>query len=247
MVDLDSLNNEKFDDELDILLRTGKALKGEGYDTVVILPFDNSQRCYPEVKQQLESIGEEVLLFVQYVNELTVSIPGESRTWIADRQKDQVLVGFKNGEPDIWTIYTDEDKIPPDLLTDDIISTPEFQIKIAVSDKLRSTQKLFAYLPTEVRFPYPVIVHATMEVTNNRQNLTDTPANHFLAKRIAKSLVQVAERNCTSTDLWRGISILSRNGDLDPLFDKFGFGDSLIDEAKGAKNRSYSWSEFCHR
>lgn len=92
---------------------------------------------------------------------------------------------------------------------------------------------LFSYFPTKVRFPYPVVAHATVELTSNRQNLIDSKANRFLIHELAEALAEVAEQSISDDDPWRPLRLIANRGtSVDPMLETLGFHRALVGAAK---------------
>ena len=53
---------------------------------------------------------------------------------------------------------------------------------------------LFSYFKTQVRFPFPALLHGTFELTQNRNQLENdtTGHNEFLTEKLAELLIDTA-------------------------------------------------------
>jgi hypothetical protein len=91
---------------------------------------------------------------------------------------------------------------------------------------------LVSYFPTRIHFPYPVVAHATMELTSNRQNLIVSEANRFLVQQLAETLTEVAENGAIDNDPWHRLRLIAAQGSQDPVMNELGFEAALIAEAK---------------
>lgn len=100
------------------------------------------------------------------------------------------------------------------------------------ADNAASSTFLYNHFVTQASFPFPLIVHATFELTNNRQNLVESPANEYLAGRLVAFMAQVAEACGDASQPWRALSLISPQGDLDPILAKCGFRQALVVAAR---------------
>ena len=209
-----------------------KQLREDGYDTVIALPFTEFN-AYQEAQEQLDEIGREILLFTKHLASLTVQWSDRKRHWWVDRADDIVEIKSDDEQTQIWQVFELLGDIPDHLLRDDLKKTPGYEINIAVpADQVETPPFLFNYFQTQVRFPYPVIAHATFEMVNNRQNIPLTDANRYLVGKLAELMAQVAEASHDTRDPWRPLSFISANNTLDPILERMGFRQALTAAAK---------------
>lgn len=123
----------------------------------------------------------------------------------------------------VWEMARTRGAIPTEHLRDDQLDTPDFETTIAVPQDGDVPGVLFSFLPTEVRFPYLVVAHATMELTNNRQNIVDSSVNRFLVAVLARELARTAEGLDESGDSWKRLQAVTAAARLDPVLEKLDF------------------------
>jgi len=201
----------------------------KAYDTVVALPFADEGAAEQGV-EELKNLRPELLLFLQNLTEIAIETSEGRTVWHAQRKGDWVTVAIQPGEHPSkrWRIATRTGAIPDDLLTASQRQTPAYEIRIALCDERSEPGFLYNYFPSNVRFPYPVVAHATMELTDNRQNLLETAPNRYLAERLADALAEVAEQSADPTHPWRATdTIRSRGSGQDPVLEKLGFVGAL--------------------
>lgn len=206
----------------------------EQYDTVIALPFSEAGAS-EQVLAQIESLNQELMLFLQYLRELIIETEDNKKTWRANREQDKVTVAseLEQAEPTRWRIHHRSGLVPEGNLSPSERSRGAFEIKIAVPDRGTGPGTLFNYFPTKVRFPYPVVAHATMELTSNRQNLITSDANRYLTERLAEALADVAEKSEHAQDPWRPLGLLAtKGGSTDPILEELGFCAALRETAR---------------
>lgn len=211
----------------------------EQYDTVIALPFTESG-ADKQVLEQVESLNQELMLFLQYLEELVIETEDYRKTWRARREQDEVTVTSEpaQGEPSRWRVYQRTGVVPGEKLSASERSQPAFEIKIAVQESGSNpeTDMLFNYFPTKVRFPYPIVAHATMELISNRQNLINSDANRYLVGQLAEALADVAEQSKNVSDPWHPLKLLTTRGNsCDPMLEELGFGAALKNAAQGRR------------
>ncbi len=174
-----------YDDKIpaNSLLPRAIDLRDQGYDTVIVLPFTKA-KAYDQVADQMVSLlrTRELMLFLQNLEELEIRTETESHVWRAKRQQGfvRVLVDKNADVPIEWRICSRRGNVPEEFLDERNRQTPGFEIKIAVPKQVGISSVLYNYFPTKIAFPYPVVAHATMDLTANRDHLEHSTTNKFL-------------------------------------------------------------------
>lgn len=213
-------------------------LSAEGYDTVIVLPFTRD-RAYEQVKDQIDDLlkTRELMLFLQNLEKLEIRTECESQAWKVKREQNvvRVLIGDEDSTAVEWCVFSRRGEVPEEFLDERNRQTPSFEVKIAVPGRGKGGGVLFNYFPTKVQFSYPVVAHATVDLTANRDHLEDSKTNHFLVGQLAEALADAAEASL-SADIWRPLRQITKgSGDLDFMLKKFGFEAALSSAAKNKK------------
>lgn len=220
-------NKEKMSIET---LQTLYELYNKDYDTVICLVFDKPEEIYGKAQKQVENIGAEILLFLQYLERLEVVTQETHITWNVKRDEKDVIINPKSKEPQIWRIFSESDKIPKEYRRPDQPLVSRYEIKLATSQNHLKTHHLYVYFPTEVLFPFPLIAHATFELTENRQHLIESDINKFIASKLAKLIADSAEKLVDPENSWNALLSITPRGDFDPVLSKLGFEEKLKEE-----------------
>jgi hypothetical protein len=204
-------------------------LRSEGYDTVVGVPF-TGRASFDDAADQLSSLAIETLLFLQNLKALEIRTPSVSSFWRAERSAERVHLSSDKVKR-VWRLWsTSEDaRVPVEYLEDDAEPREHgYGITIAVPEEgVVEHGTLYNYLPTAVHFPYPVIAHAGLEITKNRQNLVESRANEYVAAELARLLVHVAAAVSCDNDKWMALRLVSSRASIDPVLEKLGFARAL--------------------
>lgn len=211
------------------------ALRDEGYTTVIGIPF-TKEGAFEEVLRQLGHIDREALLFATYLRQLNVRLPNKEESWrkiVCDHTIE--IKSASESTPIMWEIFEEIGTTPAQFLREDQQNAPEYQIRIAVPTEGVGPGVLYNYFRTKVRFPFPLYVHATLELTNNRDHIADSEANKFLVERIAEVMARAAEMNHDSREPWRPLSLIASSGDVDTLLAQWNFMGMLAAAAKSRK------------
>lgn len=136
------------------------------------LPFTKNE-AFPDAQQQLNKLGKKVLLFLQNLSILEIHSPEGYTKWKIDRKHELITVESNESEfkSRQWRVIAEKGKIPTQYLREDQLTTPDYEIKLAIPEDDHVLGFLFNYFSTQVRFPFPVIVHATMEITTIARTL----------------------------------------------------------------------------
>lgn len=202
----------------------------ERFDTVVAIPFFE-ERPEQEAREQIAAIGREVLLFTRHVRAIELRLPEGVTRWFVDDRDDKAIVLRREGAPaERWRVWTERGTVPPDRCRPDQRLTPDFEIRIALPEAGAAAPRavLFSYFPTRVALPVPAVVHATVELTSNREYLVDSLANRWLVPEIARALVEAACTLAVGDDPFRVLRVVAPVGDVDANLSRFGFEEALL-------------------
>ncbi|MBU1674137.1 DUF3883 domain-containing protein [Patescibacteria group bacterium] len=231
------LDDKKIDDEgLKKLIQEGVNFLGQEFDTVVCLSFSSPEKTLPQVKEQINSIRSETLLFLQHITKMSIDCLGVTRRWDVEREEDLIKVTPYGGEPQIWNLFSDENEIPEEFLSSDQKElSNRYEIKIAVpAQSNKSPERLFVYFSTKEKFPFPIVAHATFELSANRQYLNDSDANRYIAKKLSKLMATSAGKiaKANQNDPWLALKSFLPKAEISLTLESFGFLRDLVDNLK---------------
>lgn len=226
------LENKLLDRELNSVYEEGAKILESGYDTVICLLFKNAEKTREQVQNQINSLKSEILLFLQFLKRIEIQSAEKNESWTVDRKENEIVVNSDTPSPEVWGIFKKGGNIPKDYLKPEQVLHDKYEIKLAIPAKPVDVNRLFVFFPTEVRLPFPIIVHATFEVGDNRQHLIDSEVNRFIAGQLANLMAESAEKIKSPDDPWHALSTISPRGDIDLILERFGFLDLLRENAK---------------
>ena len=96
-----SPENEQLNAELNSIYAKGQKILKSGYDTVICLLFKNVEKTREQVQQQINSLGNEILLFLQSLERIDIESSEKNECWTVERRENEVIVN-----PDIATPET---------------------------------------------------------------------------------------------------------------------------------------------
>ncbi|ENP8411673.1 DUF3883 domain-containing protein [Vibrio alginolyticus] len=171
--------------------------RDHGYETVVGIPFENSE-SYSVALNQLKSLRPEMLLFVDHLDEIKFLLPDEKELTWSKSGDDLAAMVLANDVPiGIWRVFRSSGLVDSDHLDNSSSGELKYELITAVPEVVESselkTSPLFSYFPTEITLPLPVVCHATLELDQSRNHLTNCKSNHFVFTKLAAFLAEVAE------------------------------------------------------
>jgi len=212
-------------------------IRNQKYDTVIGIPFDKPE-YYAEAKKQLESLYSAIMLFAGSLDEILIRIDGEIyRYWIVEernKEKQSATIKWHDSQKFVWQIYEQNGVIgnaQRDIKSD---LENEYSIIIAIpkNQKVDSSTPLFSFFPLELKFPYPVFCHITLELEGNRKHPRPSASNIAILKELTKFFAEKASQQDVSDDPWSRIRLLAKTSELDRFLADIDFDKILIEEAK---------------
>lgn len=212
-------------------------LRSKGYDTVVVLPFDDGDRgarAFADAEQQLRELRTSSILFCRHLHELTIQGSVE-RQWSLLREPvddNHYRVIIDDGECDrYWEVSRRSGTVSMQAAQEIEGGRQEFATAVAVPESWNddaSDNCLCVFFPTRESLPCPVILHATLETTEDRNRLVDHRANREVLHSLAHHLIDVIESQVSAADPLRALRMLSGIEDADPELVRLGFRDAVI-------------------
>ncbi|WP_395335089.1 hypothetical protein WBP06_25055 [Novosphingobium sp. BL-8H] len=155
------------------LIARARALRAQGYDTVVAAPF-NDEMAHERALKQLAEFQPDFLLFVEAISEITLDDGNEApRCWTKqakghDRFTLKVASGETASEQD-WLALRTRGTLPD---ADEPGGLRRYELAIAVRCGVPTPPgTLHCYFPTDIQLPYPALFHATLELDSSRKTL----------------------------------------------------------------------------
>ncbi|MEP1425854.1 MAG: hypothetical protein ABJX32_04705 [Tateyamaria sp.] len=157
-----------------VVLDHVRALRGEGYDTVVAAPF-RDQRAFEKAIEQALEFEPSFLLFVKALHEIRIQLPDETaRDWstVPDEEEEgDVEIRLARGsdaETQTWILRQRHGTLGSGEAARD------YELAIALRrDEACEVGRLHSYFPTSLPLPFTGLFHATLELDSNRKTIQD--------------------------------------------------------------------------
>ncbi|MFC1968763.1 sacsin N-terminal ATP-binding-like domain-containing protein, partial [Chloroflexota bacterium] len=200
----------------------------EGYDTCIGFVLKNPENIRDKVISQISSLGKELLIFSNYLTEVNIKSEEININWEAIRQDKEVVISSDDAETSLWEVFKRTNPVPPEYIGPGQPKEMSFEIKVAIPDDGKGSDFLYVYFPTQVRFPFPVVAHATFELASNRQHIVESDINRFLCSELASVMGEAAEKSVDQSRPWKALSIVSPTSTIDPVLDIMDFNENLL-------------------
>ena len=202
-------------------------------------PSMGQNRSGPPRQKQIRFLRPEVLLFASSLAELEIVVKDEScEYWRRDEPEGtaaRVYLGSGNADYREWELYSQRGAVPRESLPPEQPSSTstEYELVLAIPTNHNAVPSyLYSYFPTEVRFPYPVVCHVTLDLISNRQQPQNTPANHFILGQLAGFMAETAEILAHKSSAESGLKLIAGDSSSSDGLEKFNFRSLLLNAAK---------------
>ena len=201
-----------------------QSIQIEGYDTVICIQFKHPDKTRKQVQNQIHSLSNEILLFLQCLKSIKIESPERNEYWEVERKEKEIVISPQGNKPKRWKLFKREGIIPKEYLKPEQALENIFEIKLAIPTEPVKTDKLFVFFPTEVVFPFPILAHATFELGGNRQHLIKSDVNSFIGQELADLMAKSAEEiKYDNDDPWYALYTISPRGEIDPILNNLEF------------------------
>lgn len=219
------------------VLNTSERYIEEGYETCICLVLNKNEDIENEVLEQIEEIKGETLLFLNHVEQFEIETKSETKKWAVDRDENTILIESPDKEPEIWDVFCSEGIIPDKYLNkEQKQKSNKFEIKLAAPvQDVDSNDRLYVYFPTQEHFPFPIKVHATFELSANRQYINYCKTNKYIADQLISLMVKVSKLLVKESDPWHAIKSLIPYSEISENLEKYNFTENLKEKLKNEK------------
>jgi len=156
------------------------AYQDDDWTTVITIKYKSTFEN--DIKEQMDSLKPEILLFLNSIQNLKVIVDGEV---VQDINKDDLK--------DQWKIYSKRELLP-EALWDKKNEAEYYDLKIALQKDLHcDIPELFSFFPTKIEINFPYIVHGTFELNSSRNEIIDSLKNRYILKELVKLIIETAK------------------------------------------------------
>lgn len=204
-----------------------------GYTTDISIHIHQDENIINDINKQLDDIDGELLLFLNRTEELAIKT--EERT-----------VRFVKK-------YLSENSILIEKYIDDIMEERQewllnrkngefegkyFSIVIAynVDGLKQKKQVLYSYFPTDVEFPFPVLLHANFNLNSDRNHLIkNNKANRYILEQACKLLIDTALKLTKDEVSYVALLVLAPQRQIPKELSDYGFNEMFLEQIRHSK------------
>jgi hypothetical protein len=154
------------------------------YTTTISIKY--KKELEEDIINQLKSISLKTLLFLQNIKTIVIEGDVLNETISVDRTKiDESNYEIVYNKTKYY-VLSDEGFVDENLIDDKESSEPKrYSVKIAYNDDLTFSDKvLYNYFKTQIPFELPFVVHASLELDQNRNHSSESKVNPFVLKKL---------------------------------------------------------------
>jgi len=222
-------------------LGLARAYRADGYDTAIILPLPDGQRgdnVYAEMLEQIKDLPTSSLLFCRHLTR--VEITGDLRkTWdlLRENHADGHATVFleQDGLRELWDVYRQVGQVSAEAAEKSSGGRRDFEVAVAVPDVVKPNPagSLCVFFPTHERLPCAMVMHATLETSDDRNRLVAHASNREVLGHLALHVAAVVESQATPAMPRRALDLIAGIEDADPELKALGFVDALVKACAG--------------
>ncbi|HEX8520905.1 MAG TPA: DUF3883 domain-containing protein [Tepidisphaeraceae bacterium] len=230
-------------DPADPRLAEARAFRERGYDTVILLPLAEGAHgddIHAEMRDQLAGLPMSALLFCRHLTR--VEILGDlARTWELVREEhssDRSTVLLQHDrKTELWKVYRRSGRVSNEAADTSSGGRRDFEVAVAVPDTgtVKPGGNLCVFFPTHDRLPCALVMHATLETTDDRNRLVADKSNKEVLDHLAAHVAAVLEEHTGWGNQRRALELLSGLEDSDPELKSLDFVNAMVRECAKRK------------
>lgn len=214
--------------------------RGQGFDTVLVLRLPNDTRgdtVRRDVLSQLDGLQTEALLFCRSLTEIEVRGTAPRRWEIlreeVSERATRLIIQSPVGDS-LWTLHRHEGRLAPSGDSHQRRAR-DYETAIAVPDQAEpaADRCLCVFFPTKDALPLPMVLHATLELSDDRNRVHDTEDNRQVLGALAAQLADIVAAEAIPTQPRRALKLLDGLDQADPELKRLGFLERAVAELKG--------------
>ena len=207
--------------------------KKSKYTTVISLSVRHKKEIVEDIREQLSNLNGNLLLFLNHTQKLTVNIEGEEFSFekhLVEADRIKLIKRISDNE-----IYSKEWFINKKEGT---IGEENYSIVIAYDNEENMPENpyIYTYFQTDVKFPFPVLLHADFNLNSDRNHLLKNDScNKIILENVATLLIETAIKIYAKGTSYNRIKFLLPREELEIELEKYKFLEILHEKMKEAE------------
>ena len=163
-----------------------------------------------DIENQLLEIKEEILLFLNNIQKITIHISEGEIKELASVKKEKSGYESIKIKDKSWKVFSRDNILPDEYQDKNQNEKQSFILKVALRDDLSDDyKKLFNFFPTQLSISLPCIIHGTFELNSSRNHLNASKKNEYILKELVELLKDCALFLTTEKIDWRPYKLLT--------------------------------------
>lgn len=206
----------------------------EAFTTSISIKVKDDENIAEDIETQMKGIDGTLLLFLNMTESICINTDNSSVKYVRTINNNKVIIekyemGSKTEET-IWLLNRREEQIGENSYT--------VAIAYRLDGKKPERQVVYNYFPTEVDFPYPVLLHANLNLDANRNHLLKgNEENKLILDTAATLLVDTALKltEDEKTATYDALSIVIERKVMHKDLCDYNFQEILLDKVRTSK------------
>ena len=204
------------------------------YTTVISIRIKEDDSVREDIRKQIQTLNEDLLLFMNRTQSLVIELDDQVIRYVkAEIDMNTVnLQKYINAEmvySKDWLLNREEGMV----VSDNEEKNYSLIIAYDCEGKNPENQVIYSYFPTEVRFPFPVLLHANFELNADRNHLIKgSDANKEILEKAACLLIDTAKKINSGKISYDIIKFLIKQEKLQSELVSYNFEQVLVEKIK---------------
>jgi len=204
-----------------------------GYTTTIEVNYH--EKFETDILSQINDLGADTLIFLNHVSRIKIQVDGEETFYECNRKAlgrnsddllgpvERVAIGSEE-----WNIYKTEASLP-DNEESESREPDYYEIKLAIKDDLSDENTyLYSYLRTQIRVNFPFLVHATFDLTLNRNGFAESEKNKLVIQETVRFIIKTALELTHEQVSWLPLRMLIGGlNNQNTVLEKLGFNEEI--------------------
>lgn len=203
------------------------------YTTEIRIRIKEDEEVRSDIRKQFENINGDLLLFLNRTESLVINLEDHKICYIKKKQKGNKVeiekyVDDVLEDSTIWVLNKRDAKYEE--------SNYSVVIAYKADGTLPENQVIYSYFPTDIDFPFPVLLHGNFDLKPDRDHLIkNSKANRQILETAATLLVETAVAATNGKASYKPLKLLIETGNLTKELVDYGFEETMLEQIKKCK------------
>lgn len=208
------------------------------FETVVVIPISpeaDGDAVHKEILKQLSSIESSSLLFCRHLTRVDISGDYERKWQLLREDKKRpsqspVILQCDDRPDELWYVTRREGQVSETAAVSSKHQSRDFEIAVAIPDRVLPNRNgtLCVFFPTHESLPCPLLMHATVDTTDDRNHLVENDSNTEVLSQLAKLVASTLEDHVSNTGSRDALLLLAGVERLSGTLNRLGFLSTLV-------------------